>query len=113
MNRLRAVLKVVVEQSLNDRALLMLAVLHMRGQQSMVELARACDCTQAAVTGMVDRLDAAHLVAREVRVGEDRRNVHVGLTAEGRTVVEALAERMEEELALAGATLTGGPNNAF
>jgi hypothetical protein len=39
--------------------------------------------------------------------------VHVGLTAEGRTVVEALAERMDEELALAGATLTGGPNNAF
>lgn len=98
MRLLQPLLRVIVSEALNDRSLLLLAVLYDRGSQSMVELARACLCTSAGVTGLVDKLDVAGLTAREVRGSGDRRKVMVRLTEEGRTMVLALCDRLEAEL---------------
>lgn len=98
MTLLQPLLKVIVSEALNDRSLLLLAVLYDRGTQSMVDLARACLCTSAAITGLVDKLDVAGLTAREVRVSGDRRKVMVQLTEEGRAMVLALCDKLEAEL---------------
>ena len=105
MRLLQPLLKVIVGEALNDRSLLLLAVLYDRGPQSMIDLARACLCTSAGVTGLVDKLDVTGLTAREMRIDEDRRKVIVRLTAEGRAMVEAVAAKVEAELSVNGVWL--------
>lgn len=71
------------------------------GPMRMSELAERVGTGQAAVTGMVDRLEERGLVER-VRDDADRRVVHVALTADGermmREAQEAFRARFEEIL---------------
>lgn len=60
------------------------------------ELTRATMLTSGAMTNRLDRLEKAGLVRRE-RNPDDRRGVHVVLTAEGRVLVDrAVSLRLDE-----------------
>jgi len=56
-------------------------------------LARALDVTAANVTMSIDRLQARGLVQREPSAA-DRRSVHLRLSAQGQTLIDAAAERI-------------------
>lgn len=73
---------------------MVMKALHRRERLPLRELAGRLDVTPANVTGIVGRLEAAGLVARE-RSEEDRRIVYVHLSKEGR-------EKMREVIGLAG-----------
>ena len=67
-----------------------------RGQASTVtELARMFPVDASTVSRTVSRLVDRRLVARR-RTSRDRRTVRLRLTAEGRDIVDELAERMAE-----------------
>lgn len=68
-----------------------------------IELAREMDVDAGAITRLVDRLEAKHLVER-VRSDADRRVVHLRLTADG----EAAADRVPHVLAAVNNDLLRG-----
>jgi DNA-binding MarR family transcriptional regulator len=61
------------------------------GSLTMGELAEALFLHMSTVTGIVDRLEGRRLVLRE-RFGEDRRVVHLRVTARGRSVIDRTPE---------------------
>ena len=62
-----------------------LRLLNEEGSSSMVNMANSLLITQAAMTGIIDRLEKQDLVER-VRNTEDRRVIHVSITPKGREV---------------------------
>lgn len=78
---------------------MVLKALHRTPRLPLRDLASHLDVTPANVTGIVDRLQAAALVARE-KSTEDRRVVFVRLTEEGRS-------KVKEVIGLAGKSLAG------
>ncbi|TLM99237.1 MAG: MarR family transcriptional regulator [Actinobacteria bacterium] len=67
------------------------------GSRRMSDLAECAQTSQASLTGIVDRLEERGLVER-VRSEEDRRVVHVALTAIGRDELQAKHARMLQRL---------------
>jgi DNA-binding MarR family transcriptional regulator len=68
------------------------------GSLTMGELADHMFLHMSTVTGIVDRLESRHLVIRE-RFGEDRRVVHLRVTARGRAVIERTPEPPRSQIA--------------
>ena len=62
-----------------------LRLLNEEGPSSMVNMANSLLITQAAITGIIDRLENQSLVER-VRKSEDRRVIHVSITPKGREI---------------------------
>lgn len=77
-----------------------------RNYVTIGELAERLQILSHSAVGLVDRLEKAELVVREASV-EDRRKVHVKLTAAGRIKLEKLAKAHREELQTAGPLLAG------
>ena len=69
------------------------ALLQLDSPLPMHELATLLVCDNSNVTGLVDRLEARGLVARQAS-DEDRRVKHVVLTAAGRRLRERLLDRV-------------------
>ncbi len=63
--------------------MVLLRVLVQKGRATPKELAEALSVTTGNITGLVDKLEAAGLVTR-ARSAEDRRVVHIELTAKAR-----------------------------
>ena len=61
--------------------------LHVGAATTVAELARACELDAGAMTRLLDRLEAKGL-CRRVRSLEDRREVHIELTEEGRAAAQ-------------------------
>ncbi|WP_338051888.1 MarR family transcriptional regulator [Pseudonocardia acidicola] len=74
-----------------------LVVLGQRGALRPADLATALAVTPSTATRMCDRLVAKGLIGRE-RSDTDRREVRVGLSAGGRTVVDEVTRRRRAEL---------------
>jgi DNA-binding MarR family transcriptional regulator len=62
---------------------------------SVGEIARAVHLSQATVTGILDRLESRGLVTR-TRSTDDRRRVHVSLSAEGEEKLRAAPPLLQE-----------------
>jgi DNA-binding MarR family transcriptional regulator len=75
-----------------------LFVLSSEGTLPMNRLAELLDVSQASATGIVDRMEQRGLVARE-RDGEDRRVIHVVLTAQGEGLIAGIAAERLDKLA--------------
>ena len=73
------------EDGLTDAQWRPLLILHLKGECSPAEIARELQMDAGAVTRMIDRLERKGLCERE-RDSQDRRVVHVALTAEGRRI---------------------------
>src|SRR5579862_7845907 len=84
------------EHDLSIAATRLLGVLRDR-EPTMNELARLLDLDKSSVTGLVDRAERRGLVAR-VPSPDDRRSVHVTLTAAGRSLVSAAAARFAADI---------------
>lgn len=82
-----------------------LIALDAEGPLPMRRLAEAMDVSQASATGIIDRMEERGLVER-LRDDEDRRVVRVGLTADGRSTIEAMTAERREHLALVMDELT-------
>jgi len=80
-----------------------LAHLAAYGDSTVADLHRALAHRRSTLTSVLDRLDAAGLVARETHAG-DRRSVVVRLSRDGKRVATAVYRRLEaiEKRALAG-----------
>lgn len=74
-----------------------LVVLSARGPQRVVDLADALEVTPSTATRMCDRLVAKRLL-RRARSPQDRRSVRVGVTEEGRRLVDQVSQARREEL---------------
>jgi DNA-binding MarR family transcriptional regulator len=72
-------------------------VLTKDGPVRMSEIAASLETSQANVTGLVDRLEAAGYVSR-VRAEDDRRVVNVAMTDRGRAMLMGLRERYLERV---------------
>jgi DNA-binding MarR family transcriptional regulator len=80
----RRVTRAVAEQyGLTGSQLLVLKMLEPRGQLSLSDLSERIRAKNSTVTGIIDRMERDGLVARR-RSGEDRRVVHIELTAKGK-----------------------------
>lgn len=66
-----------------------LAILHESGAMTVGALAEALSISAPSVSAVVDRLEERGVAVRE-RSEDDRRTVHVSLTAEGRRFAEEL-----------------------
>lgn len=75
-----------------------LVVLASRGPQSLAGLADAVGVTSATATRMCDRLVRKSLIRRRTERG-DRRQLRVGLTRQGRALVDAVTEKRRQEIA--------------
>ncbi len=75
--------------------LVCLRVIGSRGPMSPSQLATEVSLSQATITGILDRLVARQLVARE-RSTADRRGVTLDLTAAGRALVDAAPSPLQE-----------------
>ena len=75
--------------------LLVLRSVGPRHDVSLGEIANDLSLSQATVTTLVDRLEAHSLVARK-RSAEDKRRVHVRLTARGRDVLERAPDLLQD-----------------
>jgi DNA-binding MarR family transcriptional regulator len=64
---------------------------------TLADLAREVELSPATITGIVDRLQRAGLVAR-LRSQADRRKIRVVLTEEGRTRCETLPDVLHERV---------------
>jgi len=71
------------EEGMSLGQMVLLRVLIHKGKATPKELAQALSVTTGNITGLLDKLEAAGLVTR-TRSGEDRRVVHVELTAKAR-----------------------------
>ncbi|MFE7314762.1 MarR family winged helix-turn-helix transcriptional regulator [Streptomyces sp. NPDC057555] len=74
-----------------------LIVLHGRGPVNLAALAAALQVNPSTAMRMVDRLEAAGLVDRQVNPS-NRREVALRLTASGRRLVETVLARRREEI---------------
>jgi DNA-binding MarR family transcriptional regulator len=80
----RRVTRAVAEQyGLTGSQLLVLKMLEPRGQVSLSALSEEIRAKNSTVTGIVDRMERDGLVVRR-RSGDDRRVVHIELTAKGK-----------------------------
>jgi DNA-binding MarR family transcriptional regulator len=75
-----------------------LVVLASRGPQSLAGLAEAIGVTSATATRMCDRLVRKGLIRRRSE-RDDRRQIRVGLTAQGRDLVETVTNKRRQEIA--------------
>jgi DNA-binding MarR family transcriptional regulator len=71
------------EEGMSVGQMILLRVLIHKGDSTPKELAEALSVTTGNITGLLDKLEAAGLVTR-TRSAEDRRVVHVELTAKAR-----------------------------
>ncbi len=71
------------------------ALLQLASSLPMNELAAALACDNSNVTGLVDRLEARGLVARQPSP-DDRRVKHVVLTSSGRLLRDQLLEQVDQ-----------------
>ena len=85
--------------------LVCLRVLGRLGHTTPGELAKQVDLSQATVTGIVDRLAARQLVARN-RNENDRRHVTVTITGAGRALLQEAPSALQEKFAQRLATLS-------
>lgn len=74
-----------------------LVVLAARGPQSLAGLAEAVGVTPPTATRMCDRLVRKGLIRRRTE-RDDRRQLRVGLTANGRALVDAVTDRRRQEI---------------
>ncbi|HET9076745.1 MAG TPA: MarR family transcriptional regulator [Acidimicrobiales bacterium] len=74
-----------------------LVVLSGRGPQRVADLAEALDVLPSTATRMCDRLAAKRLLRRN-RSPQDRRIVRVGVTEEGRRLVDRVSQARRAEL---------------
>jgi DNA-binding MarR family transcriptional regulator len=74
-----------------------LVVLASRGPQTLAGLASNIAVTPATATRMCDRLVRKGLIRRTHRRG-DRRTIRLDLTAEGRSLVDAVTQRRRKEI---------------
>ena len=74
-------------------------------EPAMMELAAFLKLDKSSVTGLVSRAEARGLVARIASL-DDRRAVHVVLTASGRALVQRAAKEIEAEVLILVAPLS-------
>jgi MarR family transcriptional regulator, lower aerobic nicotinate degradation pathway regulator len=74
-------------------------------QPTMQELAAILDLDKSSITGLVDRAEARGYV-RRIPSAEDRRAVHVRLTASGRRLVNRVAAAFAADLATVTSSLS-------
>jgi DNA-binding MarR family transcriptional regulator len=74
-------------------------------EPTMQELARLLSLDKSSVTGLVARAEQRGLV-RRAPSHDDRRSVHVKLSASGRRIVTAVAASFEADIASATASLS-------
>ena len=72
----------IKESGLTPSQFFLLQTLHKQGDIPLKDLAEACNCTRATITGMVDVLEREGLVKR-LPNPHDRRSLLAGLTPEG------------------------------
>jgi DNA-binding MarR family transcriptional regulator len=79
------------------QASVLMLISRVAGRAKMSDLARQIQASAGNLTGIVDRLTAAGLVARE-RDAADRRAVYVSLTEAGRRKVEEIAAQRKAKM---------------
>lgn len=87
-----------VREGLTGPQLVCLRELRAAGRSTPSELARRVSLSQPTITGILDRLEARGLVARE-RNPEDKRRVHVWLTERGLEAVSIAPQPLHARLA--------------
>lgn len=87
-----------VREGLTGPQLVCLRELRSAGRSTPSELARRVSLSQPTITGILDRLEARGLVARE-RNPEDKRRVHVWLTERGLEAVSVAPQPLHARLA--------------
>lgn len=122
LRALRRILRRVTlhsRQMLRDTGLTLPQLLTMRvlsdhagGEASQVEISRALQLTQPTVTGIIDRLERAGLVARK-RSTSDRRKIAVSLTDAGRARSKALPTPLQEQFMSRLMQLSAGERSAL
>jgi DNA-binding MarR family transcriptional regulator len=88
--------KLMKESGLTAPQLLVMQAIEKEGRPSTSTLARHIAVSQATMTRIVDRLERAGLVKRE-KSTTDKRVIHVGLTAAGRSKLDAAPEPLQAE----------------
>lgn len=76
--------------------LLVLQILHNKGDMTISELSRDMSLSQATVTTILDRLEKRELVTR-VRSQQDKRKVYPQLTHKGSKVLEQAPTALQED----------------
>lgn len=86
--------------------------LHEEGALPITVLAHRVHCAGPTITGVVDRLERLGLVARKRDV-EDRRVVHVELTAAGKKIADKMDRAMIGQLSLLFTALSATDGDAL
>ncbi|PLR81406.1 MarR family transcriptional regulator [Bacillus canaveralius] len=97
----KSISALISEQVLEELSLEQFAVLrnlHLKGTLKSSELAEYCGVNKSAMTAKIDRLEARQLVER-IRDEEDRRNVYINITDEGRKIYLKGEEKIENFVA--------------
>jgi DNA-binding MarR family transcriptional regulator len=89
--------RVAVAHDLSLVQVRLLGILRDR-EPGMLAVATVMNLDKSSVTGLVDRAERRGLVRRVATPG-DRRAVRVGLTEQGRRLVQKVARQIEQELA--------------
>lgn len=88
--------KLIQSHHLTIPQVVLLREIQRRGRVSLGELARSASLSGATVTGIVDRLEARHLVRRE-RGNADRRQVFVEIAPAGVEAIGAMPPLLQED----------------
>lgn len=83
------------ESGMTTSQLIVLQVLRAHGEMTARQIAQSMNLTQATVTSLLDRLQERGWITRE-RGQQDRRRVHVRLTAEGGQQLERAPESLQQ-----------------
>jgi len=83
------------------------------GREAASVLAEKLAVSRPSITGVVDGLVARGLVRREPGCCDDRRRIDIGLTDEGRRVLDQADFEVQRRLAEIASHLDGGPAPAF
>jgi MarR family transcriptional regulator, organic hydroperoxide resistance regulator len=86
---------VAMQSGLTASQLRVLQILSARGEMLTGELARAVDLKLATVSILLDKLQDTDLVTRQ-RGEEDRRQVFINITAQGREVLRKAPDLLQE-----------------
>jgi DNA-binding MarR family transcriptional regulator len=101
-----------LDTSISQAGLRALLVLDDHGGCALTELAHRVPLSQSAASRMVERLVSSGLVERNPSA-EDRRQIQVAMTSQGRALVDVLTERRRGVIAAIAAGMTAADLSAL
>lgn len=89
--------KLSTESNLTSPQILTLSAIAQNGSMTLAEIAAAIHLSPSTMVGIIDRLETKNLVIRE-RSKQDRRQVFIKITAEGKKVAKKAPTPLQDKL---------------